>query len=205
MKVNTNQWNKLRYTFFTPIYDSIARHFDETRARSIQSIAIKTGDKVLIVGAGTGLDLEYLPKDCKITATDITPSMVEKIKQRASTLNMPVDALIMDGQNLDFGKEEFDVVILHLILAVIPDPKACIKEAERVLKPNGQVLLFDKFLKKGAKASPLRKIINGLTNTFFTDITRSFESIVSVSNLKVVSDIDANFGGHFRLIRLTKL
>jgi phosphatidylethanolamine/phosphatidyl-N-methylethanolamine N-methyltransferase len=40
----------------------------------------------------------------------------------------------MDGQDLIFEDKTFDYVILHLILAVIPDPEKCLLEVERVLK-----------------------------------------------------------------------
>ena len=204
MKINTNSWNKLRYTLYTPGYDFIARYFKESRKKSIDSLNIKAGDKVLIIGAGTGLDLEFLPLNCEITATDITPSMVDRIKKRNETLKLQVTSMVMDGQALDFEENSFDKVILHLIIAVIPDPIACLKEAERVLKPGGQISLFDKFVPKGQKASLLRRVTNGLTNFLFSDITRSFETIVSQTNLVVLSDEDADFKGNFRVILMGK-
>ena len=112
--------------------------------------------------------------------------------------------MVMDGQSLDFENESFDKVILHLIIAVIPDPIVCIKEAERVLKPGGQIALFDKFVPKGQKVSLLRRATNGLTNLLFSDITRSFESIVSQTNLVALTDEDAGFNGNFRIILLEK-
>jgi ubiquinone/menaquinone biosynthesis C-methylase UbiE len=204
MKINTNAWNKFRYTLYTPGYDLIAKIFKGSRKKSVDSLAIKSGERVLIIGAGTGLDLEFLPSDCEIIATDITPSMVEKIKKRNQKLNLQVQALVMDGQNLEFADNSFDKVILHLILAVIPNPIACIKEAERVLKLGGQIAVFDKFVRKNHKISTTRKIANVLANFFFTDITRDFESIVAQTKISVLSDIEADFNGNFRLIKLLK-
>jgi phosphatidylethanolamine/phosphatidyl-N-methylethanolamine N-methyltransferase len=204
MKINTNRWNKIRYTLYTPGYDLIARYFKDSRKKSIESLEIKSGDKVLIVGAGTGLDLEFLPLDCEIIATDITPSMIERVKKRSKLLNHPVQAMVMDGQSLKFSDNSFDAIILHLILAVIPDPGACMKESERVLRLGGQIAVFDKFLRKNKKASLRRKFVNILTNIMVTDITRDFESIVDVTGLKIDSDIDADLNGNFRRIKLTK-
>src|SRR5665647_456833 len=129
MKINTNAWNRIRYTLYTPGYDLIARIFEQSRKRSIESLQVKPGDNVLIVGAGTGLDLEFLPDFCEIIATDLTPSMVERIKKRNQLLNLNVQALVMDGMALTFEDRTFDKIILHLILAVIPDSMACISEA----------------------------------------------------------------------------
>ena len=204
MKINTNRWNKIRYTIYTPVYDLIAEFFKDSREKSIKSLEVKKGDKVLIVGAGTGLDLEFLPIGCEIVATDITPSMVERIKSRNKILNLQVQAVVMDGQALEFTDKSFDKIILHLILAVIPDPIACIKESERVLKQGGQIVVFDKFVRMDRKVSLIRKFANLLTNFLFSDITRDFESIVNKSGLTVLSDKDADFHGNFRLIKLIK-
>lgn len=204
MRVNTNSWNRVRYTVYAPIYDSVAHYFSESRKRSIDALDIKEGDKVLIIGAGTGLDLLFLPAHCEITATDITPSMIAKLKRRAKTLTRYVEATVMDGQKLCFPDETFDYVILHLILAVIPDPTACISEASRVLKSGGRVAIFDKFLTDDKPISAARKTLNYLTNFLFSDITRSFKSINKYSNLIVVDDQEADFRGLFRLIQVIK-
>jgi len=202
MHINTNRWNKVRYTLYTPIYDLVAKVFKNSRRKSIEFLEIEANHKILIVGAGTGLDLEFLHKGCEVFATDITPSMIERIKHRNQKLNLNLKAMVMDGQALEFDDDTFDVVILHLILAVIPDPIACIKEAERVLKKGGKVAVFDKFVRKGKKASIFRRAANVLTNFLFSDITRDFKSMVEVTELRVVSDTEADFHGNFRVIGL---
>ena len=204
MNINTNRWNKFRYTLYTPGYDLAARVFDQSRKRSIDSLQVTAGDKVLIVGAGTGLDLEFLPNNCEITATDLTPSMVERIKRRNLTTRLQVVAMVMDGQQLAFPDESFDKVILHLILAVIPDPVACIREASRVLKKGGTAVVFDKFVPKGRKASLTRKFFNLFVNFIASDITRDSDAIFLNSGLTILSDEPADWNGNFRLIKLVK-
>ncbi len=204
MKINTNRWNKLRYTLYTPGYDLAARVFDQSRKRSIESMQIQPGDKVLIVGAGTGLDLEFLPNYCEITATDLTPSMVERIKRRNLNTRLQVEAMVMDGQQLAFPNESFDKVILHLILAVIPDPVACIREVSRVLKRGGTVVVFDKFVPRGRKVTLTRKFFNLFVSFIASDITRESDLIFVNSGLTVFSDESADWNGNFRLIKLVK-
>jgi phosphatidylethanolamine/phosphatidyl-N-methylethanolamine N-methyltransferase len=204
MRINTNNWNKIRYTLYTPGYDLLGRLLNESRKKSIDSLELKPDDKVLIVGAGTGLDLEFISVDCEITATDITPSMIKKLRNRNSRLQRRVKSLVMDGQSLDFSDNSFDYVILHLILAVIPDPSKCLQEIERVLKKGGQVAVFDKFVGKGRKVSRIRKSANLFTNILSSDITRDFESILENTSLNVISDEKADFDGIFRLIKLEK-
>lgn len=204
MKINTNTWNKIRYTLYTPVYDSVAKLFSNSRRKSIEMLSLPPGEKVLIVGAGTGLDLEFMNTGCEIFATDITSSMVNKILARNKRLNLNLKAQVMDGHHLELADNSFDKIVLHLILAVIPDPVKCIRECERVLKPGGAVMVFDKFAPVG-KVSVMRRLFNPITNFLFSDITRSFESIAAQTQLKTEADIKADLNGQFRIIKLVKL
>ncbi|MFD2513464.1 class I SAM-dependent methyltransferase [Pontibacter locisalis] len=205
MSLNTNTWNRLRYTLYLPVYDLIAdRVFRKYRKRSVDLLAAKPADAILLLGAGTGLDLPYLKGYTNLTAIDITPGMIARLKERAEELQVPVNAQVMNGQQLVFADNSFDAVILHLILAVIPDPVACIKEVERVLKPGGTVMVFDKFLPDGQKPSLLRRFLNQIASTLFSDINRSIGSIISHTSLRQELNEPAALGGTFRLIRLRK-
>ena len=205
MSLNTNTWNRLRYTFYLPIYDLVAdRIFRKYRRRSIELLQAKPTDSILLLGAGTGLDLPYLPGYTHLTAIDITPGMITKLKERAARLAIPVDARVMNGQQLDFPDNSFDAVVLHLIIAVIPDPVACIREVERVLKPGSTAIVFDKFLPDGQKPSLLRRLFNQVAGTLFSDINRSIGRIVSHTSLQVELNELAAFGGTFRIVRLRK-
>jgi len=201
---STNRWNRFRYTLYAPGYDLVARYFSKSRNKSIKGLGINPGDEVLIAGAGTGLDLEFITEECHITATDITPAMIARIFKKNRVLKRNMNAIVMDGQHLKLPDETADKIILHLILAVIPDPILCLKECERVLKPGGRIAVFDKFVPKGRKLSLRRKIFNPITNLFFSNITRRFENIISKTNLEIESDIAADFNGNFRIIRLRK-
>ncbi|WP_187263881.1 class I SAM-dependent methyltransferase [Pontibacter beigongshangensis] len=205
MSINTNTWNRLRYTIYLPVYDLIAdRVFRKYRARSLSLLQAKPTDAVLLLGAGSGLDLVYLKHCTNLSAIDITPGMIAKLKERAAALQLPVQAQVMDGQKLYFEDNSFDAVVLHLILAVIPDPVACIKEVERVLKPGGTVMVFDKFLPDGQAPSLLRRFLNQIAGTLFSDINRSIGKIIARTSLQVELNEPAALGGTFRIIRLRK-
>ncbi|MER2997631.1 class I SAM-dependent methyltransferase [Pontibacter populi] len=205
MSLNTNTWNRLRYTLYLPIYDLIAdRIFRKYRKRSVELLQAKPEDAILILGAGTGLDLPYLQGYTNLTAIDITPGMITKLQERAEKLRIPVDARVMNGQQLEFADNSFDAVIAHLILAVIPDPVACIKEVERVLKPGGTVMVFDKFLPDGQKPTIVRQFFNQIASTLFSDINRSIGTIVSHTSLTIELNEPAALNGTFRIVRLKK-
>lgn len=200
----SNLWNKIRYSLYVPIYDAAGRWFTEYRRISIQQLALQPGQRVLLVGAGTGLDLEQLPDDVHITATDLTPAMVARIKLRNSWLNKQLETHVMDGHALTFPDNSFDAIVLHLILAVIPDPGRCLQEAERVLKPGGKITVFDKFLPTGQKAPAWRQVMNFFTRIVATSINRHFEAIHAVTGLRILDDKAVGLYGNLRVILLEK-
>ncbi|HWI60693.1 MAG TPA: methyltransferase domain-containing protein [Symbiobacteriaceae bacterium] len=204
MAVNNNVWNRIRYTVISPVYDSFVK-FGRQRRRSAELLDIQPGEKVLILGAGTGADLPFLPEHAEITAVDITPAMLERLRSRAAGLGRRVDARVMDGQALDLPEGQFDVVILHLILAVIPDPIACIREAERVLRPGGRAVIFDKFLADGDRPSLGRHLLNMVANFVATNINRQLGPILGATALQVEHQEPAGWGGVLQTVVVRKL
>lgn len=176
---------------------------DKARRASIDLLKIKDTDKVLIIGAGTGLDLNYLPNKASITAIDLTPSMITAIRKRNQKLNLNLEARVMDGHRLDFPDNYFDKVIMHLILAVIPDPVIALKEAERVLKYGGEIAVMDKFY-VGDRPSFWRRFFNPLTNLLFSDITRNFEKLIANTNLRISLHGPKFISGIFSIYKVTK-
>lgn len=204
MPVNTNAWNRFRYTLYSPFYDWMVRIFSSQRRRSIQLLDPKPNEKVLLVGAGTGMDLEFLPRGLHIIATDLTPAMVQRIAKRATKLNLPVESKVMDGQALQFPDGTFDCVILHLIVAVIPDPYRCVCEAARVLKPGGRVIIFDKFQPDAESPPMLRRMANPIMNLIATNITRQLGPLLTAAGLKVEHEEPAGLGGLFKIVLARK-
>jgi ubiquinone/menaquinone biosynthesis C-methylase UbiE len=113
--------------------------------------------------------------------------------------------VVMDGHRLAVPDGSFDGVVLHLILAVIPDPVRCLREVGRVLRPGGRVVVFDKFVR--ARRPPLAlRALNVVVRVLFTDMTRRFEDILerSGADLVVVRDEPAFAGGLYRLLLLRR-
>ncbi len=200
MSLNTNRWNRLRYTFWAPFYDSVIRVFARKRQHSLRLLDPRPGERILIVGAGTGADLPYIPPGCVVLATDLTPAMLETARSRARA---GIHLALMDGQQLAIPAASFDAIILHLILAVIPDPVRCLQEAARALRPRGRMVVFDKFVRVGRVPLAVR-IVNPVARLLFTEMTRNFEQILERScvPLVVTYDAPALLGGLFRHLLL---
>ncbi len=201
--MNINKWNIIRYSIYSIFYNVIASVLESSRKKSIDKLNIQNGDKVLIVGSGTGLDLNYIDTNCEITAIDITPIMVKKTLKNAKKMSKSINVLEMNAETLDFKDETFDRIILHNILTVVSKPVACFIEAERVLKTGGYMAVFDKFCQKNKEISFFRKLLNPITFIFFSKINLSFGSLYKHSNMKIKYD-NSTLGKLFRIIILKK-
>jgi ubiquinone/menaquinone biosynthesis C-methylase UbiE len=198
-------WNRLRYTLWAPAYDAIARlaRFDGARRLSIDRLRLASGDHVLIVGAGTGLDLDFLPSNVCVTAIDVTPAMLKQLERRAGGTGASVTARIMDARQLAFPDSSFEAVVMHLILAVMPEPERGLKEAVRVLKPGGRIAVFDKFLRDEERPSLKRRLLNAIAKPLFSDLNRRLGPLIAGTPLVIEHDEPVAFGGTYRVVTLT--
>ena len=178
-------WNRTRYRLYAPAYDVAARPLESGRRRAIERLELGPGDRTLILGSGPGVDLEHLPPDSNVTAIDLAPEMVERTARKADALGMDVDARVGDAQDLSLPDDSYDAVLLHLVLSVVPDPHAVAAEAARVLRPEGRVSIFDKFVTEGEEPSLLRRLANPAARVLFSDLTRRLEPIIEGAGLEL--------------------
>ncbi len=194
------------YTLLAPIYDRIvAAATQPMRERSLEQLSNVSDKKILICGVGTGLDIPYLPVGANYTGIDITPAMLKRARQRAAQQHVEIDLQKGNVMDLEFADEHFDVVLMHLILAVVATPEKALSEATRVLKPGGQIIVLDKFLRPGQRA-PMRRLLNFFIRHIATRTDVVFEDLLPHSpNIRVLEDKPAFPGGWFRHIVLQKL
>lgn len=190
------------YRFIAPFYDAaVAAATREARRQSLAALPA-VPSRILIDGIGTGLDLPFLPRQHDYIGIDLTPAMLKRaIARRHGPPFLPA---LGNAQRLPFAAGSFDAAVLHLILAVVPDPAACLAEASRVLRPGGTILVFDKFLRPGQRA-PWRRLFNPLVRRVATRLDVVWEEVLAaVPDLRVEEDCPALAGGWFRRLRLVK-
>lgn len=199
-----SHWYRVCYTLWSPFYDLLVRGFAGRRRRSFELADIQPGERVLIVGAGTGLDLQFIEPGAKVTAIDVTTAMLRKLRRRAQRRGMDVDAQVMDGQAMCFADGSFDVVVLHLILAVIPDPGRCARESARVLRSGGRVVVMDKFIADDRRPPLALLLANPLLKLLGTNVNRRLGPILEGTGLRIVHQEPAGLGGFFKVVLLRK-
>jgi phosphatidylethanolamine/phosphatidyl-N-methylethanolamine N-methyltransferase len=154
--------------FMEGVYDKIANVYDWTfgptlhpgRIQALQRMGIQTGDRILEVGVGTGINLGMYPKDSEVTGIDYSEQMLEKARERVARKDIKNARLLqMDGGDLKFADNSFDIVYAPYVISVVPDPVKVAREMYRVCRPGGRVIILNHFLSPNPLMSRVERLI----------------------------------------------
>lgn len=199
-----NETNLLKYKRLAPFYDALMGNalIRQARQKAFRLLPMRPEQDILLIGVGTGEDLPFLPTDAQVTGIDLSDDMLARARQK---IHSPATRLLnMNAEHLDFPDHSFDTVVLNLILSVVENPRQAMDEALRVLKPNGTLLIFDKFLNEHATRSPLRNLLNLLTSAIGTDINRKLSDILAGKPVTITHDQPVLLNGAYRAIVIIK-
>lgn len=103
-----------------------------------------TGKKVLELGSGAGEGAVYFAlRGAEVTATDLSPGMLEVVKQVAQHHGTHVETMVSPAEDLSaFADNSFDAVYAANLLHHV-DIEKCLDEVNRVLKPGGLAAFWD--------------------------------------------------------------
>jgi ubiquinone/menaquinone biosynthesis C-methylase UbiE len=99
--------------------------------------------EVLEIAIGTGRNLPFYSPEVRVTGIELSPEMLAIARDRAERLGREVDLRLGDAQSLELEDESFDTVIITFGLCSIPDDRAAVAEARRVLRPGGRLVLLE--------------------------------------------------------------
>lgn len=192
---------KYSYSLLAPIYDAIvSRATLPMRKQSLENLGNVENKSILLAGIGTGLDIPLLPQGAHYSGIDLTPAMLNK----ARAYNSNIDLKLGNVMQLPYADQQFDTVIMHLILAIVPQPELALKEAARVTRSGGRILILDKFIKPGQLALG-RRILNVFMRHIATRTDVVFEEIHrQCPEVSLIRDEPATLTDWFRCIELKK-
>jgi ubiquinone/menaquinone biosynthesis C-methylase UbiE len=100
--------------------------------------------RVLEVGCGTGFFLLNLWQAGFVEephACDISPGMTAACLASARMIGCDIRLRTADAERLPYEDASFDLVVGHAFLHHLPDPEAALREAHRVLAPDGAIFI----------------------------------------------------------------
>ncbi|MEQ9410575.1 MAG: class I SAM-dependent methyltransferase [Fuerstiella sp.] len=201
----SHRWNRFIYRLWAPVYDLLLRLHPVSRMRrkAMDLADIADAGSILVVGVGTGADLPFLDASALVIGVDQSLPMLVRATDTAARCRLCFVPVCSDATHLPFGDACFDAVVMTLFASVVPNPRECLQEAMRVVRPGGRLLVTDKFLPAGRKASILRRLLNLVTRPLGTDINRRWELMSAGLGTPVADEF---FGRHgsFRVIVLRR-
>jgi phosphatidylethanolamine/phosphatidyl-N-methylethanolamine N-methyltransferase len=137
------------------IYDVHSMFYDATFgrlvarrvAKAIGHMNIEGDDRVLDLGIGTGMSLNYYPKDRgRIVGVDLSSGMLrearKKIREQERT---NAEVFQADAMKLPFADDSFDHVFISHVISVVSDPCRLVQEAQRVCRAGARIVIVNHF------------------------------------------------------------
>lgn len=120
----------------------------------------KMNGRILFMALGTGLDIEFFPPGHTIEALDISPLMLEQAKPKIAAYDGEIRAQVMDVHELEYDDDSFDQVFTSCTFCSVPNPVDGLKSVRRVLKPGGELKMFEH---TGSRYWPFRGMMDVMT------------------------------------------
>jgi ubiquinone/menaquinone biosynthesis C-methylase UbiE len=155
--VTKAKWDKASANF-----DLMAGYGPEKRWEPVKrSLFSKMGDgRILFLAIGTGLDVPFFPPQRDITGIDISDGMIEKARARVDQYDGEIKLQQMDVHEMPFADDSFDQVFTSCTFCSVPRPIEGLSALRRVLKPGGELHMFEH---TGSRYFPFSLMMNLMT------------------------------------------
>ncbi len=120
--------------------------------------------RVLDIACGKGTSAIYLARKygCRVEGLDISEELIEEARKfaRQEKVSDIVSFRVGDALDLPYSADEFDVTVAQAMLILVSDKRRTIKEAKRVVKPDGTT----GWLELSWKEQPTEEFMDAVSN-----------------------------------------
>jgi phosphatidylethanolamine/phosphatidyl-N-methylethanolamine N-methyltransferase len=136
------------------IYDVHSMFYDATFGRlvkrrierAINHMNIADTDRVLDLGIGTGVSLNFYPNRGRIVGVDLSAGMLRECRKKIRERGLEHATVFQaNALELPFGDDTFDHVFISHVISVVSDPYRLVQEAQRVAKPGARIVIVNHF------------------------------------------------------------
>lgn len=142
--------------------------------------------KVLFMALGTGLDIACFPPNRDITAIDISPKMLEHAQPRIESYNGTIDAQVMDVHAMPYPDNHFEQIFTSCSFCSVPNPIEGLRALLRVLKPGGELLMFEHTGSRFFPFSLMLNIMSPLTRMVGPEMNRPTQDNVRKAGFELI-------------------
>ncbi len=158
--------------------------------------SLKQGDVVLDLGSGAGFDAflaaQRVGKTGRVIGVDMTPDMIEKARANAKKGGYAnVEFRLGEIESLPVEPNSIDLIISNCVINLSPDKDTVFKEAFRVLKPGGRLMVSDLVLMKElpqATKDSIEAYVGCIAGAIFKQDYLEKIKKAGFSNIKVVGE-----------------
>jgi phosphatidylethanolamine/phosphatidyl-N-methylethanolamine N-methyltransferase len=194
------------YGLLAGIYDGcIGWALGPGRRQAVRALPIRSDDRILEVGVGTGLSLPHYPPGCHVSGIDISDPMLEQALERADALpGRSIELRRMDARKLSYPTASFDHVLAPYVISVVPEPRRVMSEIARVCRPGGTVMVVNHFSTPWPPLRAVERLLTPLSQWIGFRLDLPVEIVSRTPGLRVVSERRVNLFGLWRLIELRR-
>jgi|TARA_B110001454_G_scaffold191123_1_gene190631 ubiquinone/menaquinone biosynthesis C-methylase UbiE len=160
---------KLYDRYICPHFINLAMQAKPIRKQREKVIPLACG-RVLEIGMGSGLNLEYYNKSSvsEVFAVEPDSTLLEKAKKRAHQNNIDLNIQKLQAELMPFENSTFDTVVSTYTMCSIGKLENALEEVKRVLKKDGSFIFSEhgkspdkNIYKWQRRLNPIQKRIGG--------------------------------------------
>ena len=142
-------------------YDLMNNYGQERRwAPAKRRLFERMQGRIIFASIGSGLDIQFFPPGRDIIGIDISPEMLALARPRAAAYDGRLELRQIDVHELDYPDGSFDQAFTACTFCSVPRPVEGLRALRRVLKPGGELCMFEH---TGSRWFPFSLMLNLMT------------------------------------------